>query len=138
MAYEIVWEPEGVVNQFSGAVPGWEFIESVKNVQSDFRFDEARYVINDFSAVTKHGLTEDVLTEYAALLFGAYASHPNCRVVFVTTDTALAAQVINIPAVVGLASYQTEIRPTLAEARDWLDAQPQLFLMSNVMGFRVS
>jgi hypothetical protein len=127
-----------VVNQFSGVVPGWEFIESVKNIQSDFRFDEARYVINDFSVVTKHELTEEVVTEYAALLYGAYASHPNCRVVFVTTNEALAALVINTPAAVGLVSYQTEIRPTLSAARDWLDSQPQLYQMSNVMGFRVS
>jgi len=138
MAYEVVWEPDGVVNQFSGVVPGWEFIESVKNIQSDFRFDEARYVINDFSVVTKHELTEEVVTEYAALLYGAYASHPNCRVVFVTTNEALAGLVINTPAAVGLVSYQTEIRPTLSAARDWLDSQPQLYQMSNVMGFRVS
>ena len=36
-----------------------------------------------------------------------------------------------------IVSYQTEVFPTVAEARDWLASQPQLHLMSNVMGFRL-
>jgi hypothetical protein len=138
MAYELVWEPDGVIKQFSGIVPGWEFIQSVKNVQSDSRVDEARYIINDFSAVTGYELSEEVLTEFAVLQYGAYVSNPNCRIVFVTTDEALAMLVRNTPAAVGLTSYETEVCPTLSAARDWLDSQPQLHLMSNVMGFRLN
>jgi hypothetical protein len=138
MAYELVWEPDGVIKQFSGTVPGWEFIQSVKNVQSDSRVDEARYIISDFSAVTKHELSEEVMTEFAVFQYGAYVSNPNCRIVFVTTDEALATLVRNTPARVGLTSYEMEVCPTLSAARDWLDSQPQLHLMSNVMGFRVN
>ncbi len=137
MAYELVWEPDGVVRKFSGAVSAREFINSVERVQSDARFDDARYVINDFSAISGHGLSEEALTEAAILQYGAYASNPNCRVVFVTADAALARLVSDSQATSQLQSYQTEVLPTLTEARDWLDSQPQLQLMSNVMGFRV-
>lgn len=138
MAYELVWEPDGVIKQFSGVVSAREYIEAVESVQGDYRFDDARYVINDFLAVTKHELSEDVLTEVAVLQYGAYASNPNCRIVFVTTEPALATRIRNTPAVAGLVSYQTEIFPTVSAARDWLDSQPQLHLMSNVMGFRIN
>lgn len=138
MAYELVWEPDGVIKQFSGTVSAREFVEAVENIQGDFRFDDARYVINDLSSVTSHEITEDVLTEVAVLQYGAFASNPNCRVVFVTTDEQLAARVRNTPAVAGLVSYQTEVCPTVSAARDWLDSQPQLHLMSNVMGFRIN
>ncbi|PKO42264.1 MAG: hypothetical protein CVU31_14595 [Betaproteobacteria bacterium HGW-Betaproteobacteria-4] len=138
MAYELVWEPDGVIKQFSGTVSAREFVEAVENIQGDFRFDDARYVINDLSLVTSHEITEDVLTEVAVLQYGAFASNPNCRVVFVTTDEQLAARVRNTPAVAGLVSYQTEVCPTVSAARDWLDSQPQLHLMSNVMGFRIN
>lgn len=138
MAYELVWEPDGVIKQFSGTVSAREFVEAVENIQGDFRFDDARYVIADLSSVTKHEITEDVLTEVAVLQYGAFASNPNCRVVYVTTDEQLAARVRNTPAVAGLVSYQTEVCPTLSAARDWLDSQPQLHLMSNVMGFRIN
>ena len=137
MAYELVWEPDGVIKQFSGIVRAREFIQSVENIQGDYRFDDARYVINDFLAVTEHELSEEVLTEVAVLQYGAYASNPNCRIVFVTTDEALATRIKNTPAVAGLISYQTEVFPTVTAARDWLDKQPQLHLMSNVMGFRI-
>lgn len=138
MAYELVWEPDGVIKKFSGVVSAREFIEAVENVQGDFRFDDARYVINDFLAVTKHELSEDALTEVAVLQYGAFASNPNCRIVFVTTEEALATRIRNTPVVAGLVSYQTEVCPTVSAARDWLDSQPQLHLMSNVMGFRIN
>ena len=138
MAYELVWEPDGVIKQFSGTVSAREFVEAVENIQGDFRFDDARYVINDLSLVTKHEITEDVLTEVAVLQYGAFASNPNCRVVFVTTDEQLAERVRKVPAVADLVSYQTEVCPTVSAARDWLDSQPQLHLMSNVMGFRIN
>jgi hypothetical protein len=138
MAYELVWEPDGVIKRFAGHVSGREFIQAVESVQGDARFDDARYVINDLLAVTSHDLSDDVLTEVAVLQYGAYASNPNCRVVFVTTDEALAGIVRKDPAVSGLSSYQTEVCPTVAAARDWLDSQPQLHLMSNVMGFRLN
>lgn len=137
MAYELVWEPDGVLRKFSGTVSAREFINSIERVQSDARFDDARYVINDFSDISGHGLSEDTLIEAAILQYGAYASNPNCRVVFVTTEAALAGLVRDSQATSQLKSYQTEVMPTLTEARDWLDSQPQLQLMSNVMGFRI-
>lgn len=137
MAYELVWEPDGVVKQFSGLVSAREFINAVERVQGDVRFDDARYVINDFSAAAGHQLSEEALTEAAILQYGAYASNPNCRVVFVTTDQSLGELVKASLATSQLKSYQTEVCPSLTEARDWLDSQPQLQLMSNVMGFRV-
>ena len=121
MSYELVWEPDGVIKEFSGVVSAREFIEAVENVQGDYRFDDVRYVINDFLAVTKHELSEDVLTEVAVLQYGAYASNPNCRIVFVTTDQELSARIRNTPAVAGLISYQTEVFPTVSTARDWLE-----------------
>lgn len=138
MTYELVWEPDGVIKKFSETVSAREFIEAVENVQGDSRFDDTRYVINDFLAVTKHGLSEEALTEVAVRQYGAFASNPNCRIVFVTTDEALATRIRNTPAVAGLISYQTEVCPTVEAARDWLDSQPQLHLMSNVMGFRLN
>ena len=138
MAYKSVWEPDGVINQFSGVVRAWEFIQSVENVQSDSRFDDVHYVINDFLAATEYELTAEALTQAAVIQYGAYASNPNCRIVFVTTDDALAMLVRSVPELSGINSYQTEVCTTVSAARDWLDSQPQLHLMSNVMGFRLN
>lgn len=137
MAYEIVWEPEGVVRRFSGSVSAAEFINSVERVQGDPRYDDMHYVINDFSAVPSVSFSDETFTELAVLHYGAFVSNPNCRVVFVTTDNMLAGMAHRILQHGPVISYQTEVFPTEAEARDWLASQPQLHLMSNVMGFRL-
>lgn len=136
MAYEVEWEPEGLLKRFSGVVSGREFIQAVEQTQADPRFDEAHYVINDFSAVSEHGLSEETLTQISAINYGAHASNPNCRIVYVTTDEALKERVRKVLVSSDMSSYQTEVCPSLGEARDWLDSQPKLHLLSNVMGFR--
>lgn len=137
MSYELVWEPDGVVRRFSGVVSAREFIRSVEQVQGDPRYDEMRYVINDFSGVSSHTLSDDTFTELAVLHYGAHVSNPNCRVLFVTSDAVLLGMVSRILQRGPVISYQTEAFPTEVVARDWLAVQPQLYLMSNVMGFRL-
>jgi|GEM_PF-2048505 len=135
MACELVWEPEGVLSKFSGRISGTEFLDSVARIQSDARYDDARYVIHDLSAVATDEISDAVLTELSILHFGACASCPNCRVVFVTTDAALSERVERILMAPKMKSYDVEVRPSVVEARDWLDTQPQLLRLSDVMGF---
>ena len=137
MSYELVWEPEGVVARFSSTVSTDEFIRSVKQIQGDSRFDDARYVISDFSEATGDKICEDTLTELSAMHYGAHASNPNCRIAFVTADQAFAERIKQILLSPDMISYQVEVSPTVTEARDWLDSQPQLHLLSDVMGFRI-
>lgn len=137
MAYELVWEPDGVLKRFSGTVPADEFLRSVKQVQGDSRFDDMRYIISDFSAAQADKIGEDVLTELSAMHYGAYASNPNCRIAFITTDQPFGERVKRMLLSPDMMSYQVEVSPTLSEARDWLDSQPQLHLLSDVMGFRI-
>lgn len=135
MACELVWEPEGVLSRFSGRFSGTEFLDSVARIQSDPRFDDARYVIHDLSAVVTDEISDTVLTDLSVLHFGACASCPNCRVAFVTTDTALGERIKRILMAPKMKSYDVEVRPGLIEARNWLDSQPQLLRLSDVMGF---
>lgn len=137
MACELIWEPDGVLKRFSGQVTADEYVWSVTQAQSDARFDEMRYIINDFSAASASAVSERCLTEVAALNFGAHASNPNSRIVFVTSDADFSERIRRTLMSADMASYAVEICPTLDAARDWLDSQPQLHLLSDVMGFRV-
>jgi len=126
MACEYIWEPEGVHKRFSGFVTSGEFIQSVEKTQRDFRFDDAKYVIDDFSGVSGQDISEDALTLIAAINYGAYASNPNCRIAYVTNDLAFADLINDTLASCDMVSYQVAVRPTLADARAWLDSQPRL------------
>lgn len=135
MICEQVWEPEGVLLRYAGLVTGGDLLDCVRRIQSDPRIDEARYVIHDLSVVDTHGIGEATLAELAILHIGAAASNPNCRVVFVTRDPLLAADIESVLMSDLMRSYEIKVMPGVTEARDWLDEQPQLQRLSDIMGF---
>lgn len=136
MPFELDWEARGVHTRLWGFVSGDEFVRSVCAIQGDARFDAIHYIINDFSAATGYALTADVLIEIVAQQFGAHATNPNCRIVYVTTDAALATLVETHFGKAQAPAYETVVLPTLEEAREWLQNQPDLFEVSDWMGYR--
>lgn len=131
MAWELVREPQGVLKRLSGSVSAEEFVQSVEAVQGHADFHAMRYVINDFSRVASHGLTDNVLIGLAALQYGAHAINPRCRIFFVTQDDEL-ARLVNRHLVEGhLVSYEVVITRTEAQARLWLETQPATFRLNH-------
>lgn len=137
MSYSLDWEPEGILVRFAGELAARDLIHSTRQLHSDPRFDEASYIVNDLSGITGDRLDDESLRELSALNYGAFVSQPNCRIVFVTTDADLASRLKAILMAPDMASYEITIQPTLTAARDWLDSQPQLHIMSSIMGFRM-
>lgn len=137
MAYKITWETEGILINYSDFLTSREMIESATKIHADPCFDEQRYVINDTSRITGHDLCEDSFIEIAAANYGAYASNPNCRIAYVTTDQKLTKIIRETLMMPGLKSYEIGVKPTVGEARDWLDSQPRKHEISITMGARL-
>lgn len=116
MPYQIHLENNGAYKQFSGHVTAEEFVNSAFEVQGDLRFDEFRYVINDFGAVSSHNVNHINVQMVAAYSKGALRTNAKIVIVVVTTDDeiSLLAKKFSSPP---LASYPLHIFPTLAEAR---------------------
>lgn len=128
MPYELIREPErrGLTKRFFGFVSAPEYVQSIRAVQASVFFDELRYVINDFSGIAGHAITESTLETVAVANYGAHASNPNLRVVYVTEDAAF-ENLINQQLVESdMVSYQVVVKPTLDAGRDWLAKQPDL------------
>lgn len=123
MPHELVWEHRGVHKRLSGQVSAAEFQRSVELIQADARFDDIRYVINDFTAVGGHGLDEQHLLELAAIQYGAQASNPQVRVVYVGCDPELARLLRAILIDSQRSAYQVALFETLPQARDWLQGE---------------
>lgn len=124
MPCEVTWEPQGVLRHMSAHVSGADLIRSTEAIQADLRFDSMRYVITDLTAVTSHGVTDDVLHEIAALHWGAHVSNPRCKIVFVSSDEAL-LHAIHTRLMDGrLASYEVGVAGSLDQARQWLLHRP--------------
>ncbi|MEO0003790.1 MAG: hypothetical protein RLZZ22_1482 [Pseudomonadota bacterium] len=125
MPCETIWENKGVLKRLSGHVSAAEFMHSVEAIQADPRFDDIRYVINDFSQITSHELDVDLLQELAAIQYGAQASNPQVRAVYVGlgSDPGLARLLQSI--LIGSTGprYQVALFATLPQARDWLQGE---------------
>ena len=123
MTCETIWENKGVLKRLSGHVSADEFVHSVEAIQADPRFDDIRYVINDFSQVSSHELDEDLLQELAAIQYGAQASNPQVRAVYVGVDPELARQLRGILIDSQRSLYRVALFDTLPQARDWLQGE---------------
>lgn len=125
MPCETIWENKGVFKRLSGHVSADEFLRSVEAIQADPRFDDIRYVINDFSQVSSHELDADLLQELAAIQYGAQASNPQVRAVYVGLggDPVLAQLLQSV--LIGSQSsvYRVALFETLPQARDWLQGE---------------
>ena len=119
MGYELSWESRGAVKRFFGHVTGNDILKSVVQIESDERFDEMRWVINDFLETTGLTVSPSELDEIAAIDGAAALVNPKIRIAIVTTNPDLISasdQYANSP----MNSFPTRIFPTQAEARAWL------------------
>ena len=125
MTCETIWENKGVLKRLSDHVSAEEFVRSVEAIQADPRFDDIRYVINDFSQVSSHELDADLLQELAAIQYGAQASNPQVRAVYVGLggDPVLAQLLQAILISSQPSIYRVTLFDTLPQARDWLQGE---------------
>ncbi|CAG0950374.1 hypothetical protein RHDC4_00041 [Rhodocyclaceae bacterium] len=119
MPFEIQWEPRGAYKRFHGFVAMDDLIQAAQRVEGDPRFDDIRYVINDFLAIEGHGVTDIQVRMLAAMDSGAAFTNPNIRIAVVTDRDEVRA-LVGIYTAPPLNAYPTETFSTLAQARDWL------------------
>lgn len=126
MAFEIVWESRrGAYKRFSGHVTEEQMIHSLTQIESDPRFDELRYVINDFLGVDSFAISEECVLMMAAIDNAASTSNPNIRIAVIATDLQIQA-LAKLYALSPLNAYPTEVFLDPGDARAWiLSASPQ-------------
>jgi hypothetical protein len=121
MPYKIIWEPQGVIKYHFGVVTGIELMQAVVATEADERFDNIRYVINDFLDCTGLSVSGPEVEEIAAIDEAASINNPNIRIAVVTT----------LPEVVAIATqygdstmnaYPTRIFTSMDAARQWLNS----------------
>lgn len=117
MPITLQWEPRGVVRAMTGEIGADELLESVADLQNDPRFDQLRFLVEDFSEVESVQLDEAGLDMVIATTIGAAFSNPHIRIAVVATTPpvrSLARQFAEH------SPYVTQIFQTLAAARVWI------------------
>ena len=119
MSVALQWEPHGVLRTFSGTVEFEEYMESVASLQNDARFDELRYIVEDFAGCDSLHVSEAQMEMVMANAIGAAYSNPYIRIAAVAVE----AQVCNLITLFAQGSpFITRVFPQMAQARAWLAA----------------
>jgi len=119
VACEVVWEGRGVYRRFFGSTSAAEIMRSVIEVESDDRFDNIRYVINDLQDCADIAVDLRAIEEVAAYDHAAALSNPRIRIAVVADRHEVRALVdgyLNA----GLSTYPVRMFARLDEARLWL------------------
>lgn len=120
MPYEIIWEPRGVVKRHHGFLAAHELVAAAQEIQGDHRFDDLRYIINDFSEVEDHAVDRATIEYFACLRIGAAQINRQVLSPFVATrEPGLTiGALLQDPAYKN--AHPVQMFPTLADARSWV------------------
>lgn len=119
MVIEHIWERFGVVRRFVGRISGPDMANSAIAIQSHPRFDEIRYVLNDFSDCTGVDIDPDLVEEMAARAAIAARTLRSFRVAVVTTLPEVVA-IAETFRRLAFADYPIREFDTMEAARAWL------------------
>jgi len=67
MANSIQWEERGLQRQFTGKISGREILGSNLSLQGNEKFDQLRFIVNDFAGVTAFELTDHDIAAIASI-----------------------------------------------------------------------
>ncbi|WP_374277923.1 hypothetical protein [Azonexus sp.] len=130
MSFALCWDGSGLLKRFGGYVSAEEFMDSADASFSHPDIDRARYIINDFSNVTGHGLCDAVAEYVGVMRMGASLSTPNLRVLYISTDESIRDFVAALTAHPFHTAWETRVFPTMSLAEAWLKLQPRLNRMA--------
>ncbi len=71
MPFTLEWTQRGVIKRFHRHLSGGDLVASAEAVGSDPRYDHLRFILNDFTAVLSHEISETDIEQYASLRIGA-------------------------------------------------------------------
>lgn len=119
MPFELYWEPRGVLRRFSGDVTIAERRRSFDLICGDRRFDDLRFAITDYLAVSQYEATPRANRELAALHIAPLRTNPAILIAAVAVAPAVVAAVHEFMSL-GYISQPYRLFETEADARRWI------------------
>jgi hypothetical protein len=119
MSFELFWEPKGLVIKFSGVVDVLDPLAATAAFAGDSRFDDLRYVIADYSAISGCNAGPGDMEMVGAMDIGGLQTNPRIQKAVVTTSPEVTAMARHYREVL-LEPVPTMVFSTMQEARAWL------------------
>lgn len=117
MAYQLEWEPQGVLVKFFGKATNLDFLTAMVKGFGDSRFDSLRYVLAECLNMDECHFNTGTIQELVIQSLGALHTNHRIAVAVVTEDeTAMALAHLYQSS----GTYRTEIFSTTESARAWI------------------
>jgi hypothetical protein len=122
MPFTLLWEPKGVVIEFSGRVSIVDIKGAAEEYSGDRRFDELDFIIADYSQVSSCAARPAEIEDVWIVDYGAKRSNPKVRKAVVATNTEVIALADFYVHRLGDA-FTLQVFSTLVEARIWVSSR---------------
>lgn len=119
MAYENIWEKNGVYRKYSNNVTGEDIRQAMEEVHGHRLFDSIHYVINDFLDIKECNLSTTEVVAFAALDRAAALTNPNINIAIVATEKTIQTLATLYGDLISRSPYSSEVFINLEEARNW-------------------
>ena len=121
MAYELVWEDNGVYWKYSGNVAGTEIIDASTSIYGDARFITLKYKFVDFFDVDNFKMDKDQLALIAYQHLAAERANPYLKnAIFIKSGHKVAQMAHEFAAFFNKSSWEIKVFTDLDEANNWV------------------
>lgn len=120
MAYELVWEDNGVYWKYSGNVVGNEIIDASTSIYGDARFITLKYKFVDFFDVESFEMHQSQLALIAYQHLAAERANPYLKnAILIKPDHKIAQMAHKFAAFFRKSSWEVQVFTNLNEANKW-------------------
>ena len=114
------WEREGLYREFSNKISGEEVLKFNLEIQGDSRFDDIRYVINDFTNIVDFDFSDLDVQKIAAIDNAASKSNPDIKVALISNSDPLLVWFNNYCDAMKGSKYVCKIFANTDDAYEWV------------------
>ena len=120
MAYELVWEDNGVYWKYSGNVTGNEIIDASTSIYGDARFITLKYKFVDYFDVENFEMDQSQLALIAYQHLAAERANPYLKnAILIKPDHKMTQMAHEFAAFFRRSSWEVKIFTNLEEANKW-------------------
>lgn len=120
MTVQYKWENKGLCRHFTDKIIGEEVLKMNLKLQGDSRFDDLRYVINDFTEIIDFDFSDIDIQKISVMDQAASKSNPHINIALVSTHEPLLVWIKLYCESMKGSLYKCEIFDHIDDAYKWV------------------
>jgi len=120
MPYKNTWKSNGLYRKFTGDVSGDEILKSNFELHVDPSFQDIKYIINDFTEITSHSITNSHTEVYAQTDDIISKTKGRLKIALVVFQAEHVDMASNYRDLMQDKLFECEIFKTIEDARKWV------------------